>query len=163
MNLTNRYHHITLIGLFFVLSTFFVSAKRTESGVDNNDSENIIGDWFAQIDLPQDKATILLEFEIADKENCTIRCTWSGPYPTESESGKAKYKLNENKLIITFLNEEELIRTDHIFQMENIYNIKLTNDRLVIFDNRMFRNVDVIFGRGYGNRGFSKIIFPDNE
>lgn len=62
---------------------------------------------------------------------------------------------------MTFLNEEERIATDHIFGLENVYDVSLTPDRLVILKNRQFRGVDVNFGRGYQNRGFAKIIFGD--
>lgn len=121
----------------------------------------IIGDWFAQIDIPQNDLTILMEINIADSENCTVKCTWSGAFPTEEESGKAKYRFDGNQLTVTFLNEEERIATDHIFELENVYDVRLTPDRLIILKNPQFREVDVNFGRGYQNRGFAKIIFDD--
>lgn len=60
------------------------------------------------------------------------------------------------------MNEEERIRTDNIFDMENTYDISLTKDKMTILDNRQFRNVDVNFGRGYEKRGFAVIIFPED-
>lgn len=142
-----------------------VPLMTAENGRDVDSNVNpkyIIGDWFAQIDLPQDEMTILMEMNFLDKENCIIKCRWSGPYPTEEESGKAKWILDGNKLVITFPNEEERIRTDNIFKMENIYDIMLTKDNLVILSDPQFRNVDVNFGKGYNNRGFAEIIFPEN-
>lgn len=98
-----------------------------------------------------------------DTENCVISIKFSGPHPTEEESGKAKYKLEGNRLIITFLNEEEVIKLENIFDLENVYDINFTKDRLVILNNDQFRNVDVNFGRGYENRGFAEIIFPEDD
>lgn len=149
--------------LFLAFAVPMMIAHNGKNGNITLNPKYIIGDWFAQIDLPQGEMTILMEMNIVDSENCVIKCKWSGPYPTEEESGKAKYRLNGNRLTITFLNEEERIRTDNIFDMENIYDITLTKDRLVILDNRQFRNVDVNFGRGYKNRGFAKIIFPEDD
>lgn len=114
-----------------------------------------------QIDIPQNELTILMEINIADSENCTVKCTWSGGFPTEEESGKAKYRFDGKQLTVTFLNEEERIATDHIFGLENVYDVSLAPDSLVILKNRQFRGVDVNFGRGYQNRGFAKIIFGD--
>lgn len=145
--------------------TFTIPVIIAENKIDTERTLNkkyIIGDWFAQIDLPQEEMTILMEMSFLNKENCIIKCIWSGPYPTEEESGKAKWKLDGNKLVITFPNEEERIRTDNIFKMENIYDITLTKDKLVILSDPQFRNVDVNFGKGYDNRGFAEIIFPEN-
>ncbi len=124
---------------------------------------DIIGDWFAQIDIPQGEITSLMEMNMLDTENCVISIKFSGPHPTEEESGKAKYKLEGNRLIITFLNEEEVIKLENIFDLENVYDINFTKDRLVILNNDQFRNVDVNFGRGYENRGFAEIIFPEDD
>lgn len=142
-----------------------VPVKMAKNEVDAQcivNPKNIIGDWFAQIDLPQAEMTVLMEMNIFDWENCVIKCRWSKPDRTKEEAGKAKYKLRGNQLIITFLNEEELIRTDNVFDMENIYDITLTKDKLTILDNRQFRNVDVDFGRGYEKRRFVEIIFPED-
>lgn len=128
-----------------------------------NKSMRIIGDWFAQIDMPQAEITCLMEMNILDGENCVIWIKFSGPYPSEEESGKAKYKLEGNKLVVTFLNEEEVIKLENIFDLENVYDISLSKDRLVILDNEQFRKVDVNFGRGYANRGFAEIIFPEDD
>lgn len=162
MNLKNLFRRITLM----LLLATAVPLMKAENGRDADSNVNpkyIIGDWFAQIDIPQGEMTILMEINILDDENCIIKCRWSGPYPTEEESGKAKWKLDGNKLVITFPNEEERIQTDNIFDMENIYDITLTKDKLVILDNRQFRNVDINFGQGYDNRGFAEIIFPEND
>ena len=161
MNLKNLYRGIALM-LFLIMSIPMALARNGKDVQTIVNPTYIIGDWFAQIDLPQGEMTILMEMNILDSENCEIKCRWSGPYPTEEESGRAKYRLKGNQLIITFINEEERIRTDNIFDMENIYDITLTKDQLVILDNRQFRNVDVNFGRGYENRGFAEIIFPED-
>lgn len=149
--------------LFLIIAIPIMIAHNGKDVQTSVNPRYIIDDWFAQIDLPQGEMTILVEMNIMDSENCEIKCRWSGPYPTEEESGKAKYRLEGNQLIITFLNEEERIRTDNIFDIENIYDIKLTKDKLVILDNRQFRNMDVNFGRGYQNRGFAEIIFTDDD
>lgn len=162
MNLKNLFRGITLM----LLLATAVQLMTAENGryVDSNvNPKYIIGDWFTQIDIPQGEMTILMEMNILDDENCIIKCTWSGPYPTKEESGKAKWKLDGNKLVITFPNEEERIRTDNVFHMENIYHISQTKDKLVLINNPQFRNVEVLFGRGYENRGFTKIIFPDDD
>lgn len=158
MNLKNLFRVITLM----LLLTLTIPVMIAQNGPDTDSpikAECIIGDWFAQIDITQEEMTILMEINILDTKNCIINCRWSGPYPTEEESGKAKWKIDGNKLVITFPNEEERIRTDNIFDMKNIYHISLTKDKLVILNNPMFRNVDVNFGRGYENRGFAEIIF----
>lgn len=121
---------------------------------------DLIGEWFAQIDIPQNDLTILLEFDFLNSDDCVVKCKWmSENRATKEESGKAKYIMTNNQLIITFLNEDELIRYDHVFMMKNVYDIKRENGRFVIVNNRMFRNVDVPFGKGYENRGFAKILF----
>ena len=122
-------------------------------------TDNIIGDWFAQIDIPQNDLVILLEFNLLDDENCVITGKWQCVSKSKEESGKAKYVFEGNTLIITFLNEDEIIRTDHVFYPENRYEVNFDGNKLTILNNRQFRNVDVNFGRGYENRGFAKIIF----
>lgn len=139
---------IALIGILIMSATASLRAATA--------ADSIIGDWFAQIDIPQNELTILMEINIADSENCTVKCTWTGGFPTEEESGKAKYRFDGKQLTVTFLNEEE-----RIAGLENVYDVSLTPDRLVILKNRQFRGVDVNFGRGYQNRGFAKIIFGD--
>lgn len=162
MNQKSLFRVVALV-LFLAVSVAVMMAKSESDTECNVNPEYIIGDWFAQIDIPQNEMTIQMEMNIIDGGNCMIKCTWSGPYPTEEESGNARWKLDGNKLIITFPNEEERIRTDHIFGMENIYDITLAKERLVIVNNRQFRNVDVNFGRGYENRGFAEIIFPEDD
>lgn len=144
---------IALIGILIMSATASLRAATA--------ADSIIGDWFAQIDIPQNELTILMEINIADSENCTVKCTWTGGFPTEEESGKAKYRFDGKQLTVIFLNEEERIATDNIFGLENVYDVSLAPDRLVILKNRQFRGVDVNFGRGYQNRGFAKIIFGD--
>lgn len=162
MNFKKLFRGITV--MFFIAISIPMMIAQTGNNVQSiTNPMSIIGDWFAQIDIPQGEMTILMEMNILDSENCEIKCRWSGPYPTEVESGKAKYRLNGNQLVITFLNEEERIRTDNIFDMENTYEIALTKDKLIILDNRQFRNVDVNFGKGYDNRGFAEIIFPEDD
>lgn len=127
-------------------------------------STDIIGDWYAQIDIPQNDLTILLNFNLSDNNNCVVNCRWSsmsGQISPIEESGKAKYTLNDNWLTITFLNQEEVIRTDHVFDLVNRYQIVLKDDKMVIVNNRQFRNVDVPFGNGAENLGHAQIIFGD--
>lgn len=131
---------IALIGILIMSATASLRAATA--------ADSIIGDWFAQIDIPQNELTILMEINIADSENCTVKCTWTGGFPTEEESGKAKYRFDGKQLTVTFLNEEERIATDNIFGLENVYDVSLAPDRLVILKNRQFRGVDVNFGRG---------------
>lgn len=114
MNLKNLYRWIALM-LFLIMSIPLALARNGKDVQTIVNPKYIIGDWFAQIDLPQGEMTILMEMNILDSENCEIKCIWSRPYPTEEESGKAKYRLKGNQLIITFINEEERIRTDNIF------------------------------------------------
>lgn len=92
---------IALIGILIMSTTASLRAATA--------ADSIIGDWFAQIDIPQNELTILMEINIADSENCTVKCTWSGGFPTEEESGKAKYRFDGKQLTVTFLNEEERI------------------------------------------------------
>lgn len=157
------FQKITLIILFIGLNFTNLSATKTRPLPHIENPDYITGDWFAQIDMPQDGITSLLEMNMLDNENCIIRLKFSGPFPSEEEYGKAKYKLEGSRLIITFLNEEEVIQLENIFDLENVYDINLTKDRLVILDNIQFRNVDVNFGRGYDKRGYAEIIFPENE
>lgn len=77
---------IALIGILIMSTTASLRAATA--------ADSIIGDWFAQIDIPQNELTILMEINIADSENCTVKCTWSGGFPTEEESGKAKYRFD---------------------------------------------------------------------
>ncbi len=165
----SRFKFINLIrNAILILGCFILSTtpiKAIGSDIVKNqckdDSRNIIGNWVAQIDLPQSKLTILMNINILDQENCVIKCKWSVPNKEKKkETGRAKYYLDGNRLVITFLNNEEIIQTDNIFDKTNVYDISLTEDKLVILNNRQFRNVDVTFGRGYKNRGFAKIIFP---
>lgn len=152
------------IALAFILTgltAFDMSAKGHKDVDPSQYYKYLQGDWFAQIDIPQNELTMLMEINFLDKENCVIKCRWSGKYPTEEESGKAKYRIEGNRLVITFLNEKEIIRTDHIFDKENIYDIRVSKNKFVILKNRQFRYVDIYFGKGYDNRGFSEIIFPD--
>lgn len=162
MDIKKLFRGITLV-LFLALAIPVIIAKNVRDADSSMNTKYIFGDWFAQIDIPQGEMTFLMEMNILDTKNCIIKCTWSGPYPTKEESGKAKWKLDGNKLVITFPNEEELITTDNVFDMENIYEISLTKDRLVILNSPQFRNVDLNFGLGYENRGFAKIIFPDDD
>lgn len=168
MELKSFFRKLVLVILFMGVAVPFLSARRTSSDTAVNNRASIIGDWFAEIILtegvPGDETTILMEMNFLDKKNCIIKCRWSGGcYPTEEDSGKARYKLEGNRLIITFLNKKELIRTDHIFDLRNVYDITLTKDSLVILKNRQFRDVDVNFGRGYENRGYTKVVFPEDE
>lgn len=162
MKLKDFLRWTTLI-LFLVLAIPVMNGKKGSSADSSVTTKYIIGDWFAQVNMPQGDITFLMEMNILDTENCIIKCTWSGPYPTEEKSGKAKWKLDGDKLVITFLNEDERIRTDNIFDMENIYDISLKKNSLVIHNNPRFRNVDVKFGRGYKKRGFTEVIFPDDD
>lgn len=161
MNIKQLFRGVVVM-LFIATTVPMMMAKNEVDAQCIVNTKHIIGDWFAQIDLPQGEMTILIEMNIRDSENCVIKCRWSGPYPTVEEAGKAKYRLRGNQLIITFLNEEERIRTDNIFDMENTYDISLTKDKMTILDNRQFRNVDVNFGRGYEKREFAVIIFPED-
>lgn len=135
-----------------------VDADKGRS-IDN--AEWIVGKWVAEIDMPQAELKILMELNMKDRGNCTVKCKWSAPYESRKDSGKAKYRLCGNQLTITFLNDDEVIKTDHIFDLENVYDIRLEKNELVILNNRQFRNVDIHFGRGYKKRGFSEIIFPE--
>lgn len=148
--------------LFFAIAVPGMIAKNGANADGRVNKKYLVGDWFAQIDIPQGETRILMEINILDSKNCVIKCRWISPGATEKKSGKAKYRLKGNQLTITFLNEDELIRTDHIFNMKNIYDISLTRDNLVIHNNKQFRNVDITFGRGYNNRGFAEILFPED-
>lgn len=98
-----------------------------------------------------------------DDENCEIKCRWFNEYLSEEESGKARYKVTGDEPVITFLNEDEVIRTDNVFKRVNRYKVKLQGDELIIKNNRQFRFVDVTFGKGYDNRGFATILFPEED
>lgn len=140
------------------------AGNKAQATAADTPSTDIKGDWFAQIDIPQNDLTILLEFNITDGRNCVVTGKWfdtTNPAHTEEESGRATYTLDGNRLTITFLNADEVIETDNVFDLVNVYDIRLENGRLTIVDNPQFRNVDVNFGRGYDNRGFAKIIFDN--
>lgn len=162
MKFKDLFRRITLT-LFLAIAANVMIAQNKSNVHNIVNPEYIIGDWFAQIDMPQGEITCLMEMNMLDGENCVIWIKFSGSVPSEEESGKAKYKLEGNKLVIKFLNEEEVIKLENIFDLENVYDINLTKDRLVILNNEQFRNIDVNFGRGYENRGFAEIIFPEDD
>lgn len=125
-------------------------------------AQTIVGDWFAQIDIPQNNLTIDLQFNLKADQSCVVKCSWSeiDGVTAIQHSGNAHYKvLTGNQLVIEFDSEDQLITFDHIFKMVNTYDFYMDEDKMVIYDCRAFRNVDVTFGKGYDNRGFAKIIF----
>lgn len=155
---------LCLMALLPALIPAYSSAGTSETNVpaDNRPSKpSLTGDWFAQIDIPQNDLVIILEFNFTSVSDCTITCTWKRKGgETVTKKGKAKYrKLKSDTLEIKFLNEKEWIRYDHVFDMVNTYRYTFRNGKFVILPHRQFRNTEVIFGKGYKNRGYSKIIF----
>ena len=149
---------IVLLFIFFT-AVGMLSAANSATTVSKSD---LSGDWVAQINIPQNELTIILSLNFLDAESCIVTGKWIGDNGmSEVDSGIAKYTLKNNQLEIAFINEDELIRTDHVFEMHNVYDVKMVNGQLVIFNSRQFRNVDVYFGKGYANRGYCEIIFPD--
>ncbi len=73
---------IALIGILIMSATASLRAATA--------ADSIIGDWFAQIDIPQNELTILMEINIADSENCTVKCTWSGGFPHRGRVGQSQ-------------------------------------------------------------------------
>ena len=137
-----------------------VSAKvNTLEQIQNLTNESIIGFWVSEIDCPQNDMTMIFELNFSDDGRCIVKCKWFYKEESKEALGKATYGLTNNKLIINFLNEKEVIRMDNIFEQRNIYNIKFKDGKLVIENSPQFRNIDINFGRGYKNRGFSKIVF----
>lgn len=152
-----RLNAILLVIFSVFAATAQLSAADGGSAVSKGD---LSGEWVAQIDIPQNGLTIMLSLDFTDAENCIVDCKWIGDNgEMEEESGKAKYSLDDNRLTIDFLNEDERIQTDNVFRIHNVYDVKMEDGHLVIFNSRQFRNVDVIFGRGYADRGHSQIIF----
>lgn len=159
--------------ILFVFSAA-MACKKSDSSVESksgNISEvgagaamtSLQGDWFAQIDIPDNALTILLEFNLSGNSDCEIKCAWidseSGELESEA-SGKATYSvIDGDKLEIKFLNRDELIREDNIFEMTNTYNFTIKGDKMIISDSPQFRNVDIEFGKGFENRGVSTIRF----
>ena len=149
-----------LKNFFFVL---ILSALSLTAVADDYDMSLIEGDWFSQIDIPQNKLTIILEFNLMPDSDCIVNVTWRSQDGSRElkKTGKAKYRTEGSQLLIEFLNEGEWIRTDHVFDMLNRYDFYMSADHnnLIITNSPQFRRVDVTFGKGYSNRGFSKIIF----
>lgn len=162
---------LSIVTMLFVFSSV-AACKKSDASV-NAQSEGVAeaataktplqGDWFAQIDIPDNQLTVLLEFNLSGQSECVVNCAWidSSNGEVESEaSGKATYRVVDgDKLEIKFLNKDELITEDNIFEMTNIYNFELRGDKMIILDNPQFRNVDIEFGKGFDNRGFSTITF----
>lgn len=142
----------------------YTSAGTLEPNMprDNRPSKpSLIGDWFAQIDIPQNNLVIILEFNFTSATDCTVTCTWKkAGGKSVIKKGKAKYYILENNTLeIKFLNKDEWIRYDNVFDMVNTYQYTFRNGKFVILPHRQFRNTEVIFGKGYNNRGYSKITF----
>lgn len=150
-----------IIVLLFIIFTAVTMASSANSTA-NVEKSDLSGDWVAQINIPQNELTIILSLNFLDGESCIVTSKWIGDNGmSEVDSGIAKYILKNNKLIIDFINEDERIRTENVFEMHNVYDVKMVKGQLVIFNSRQFRNVDVYFGKGYANRGYCEIIFPD--
>lgn len=134
-----------------------ISAQSQSMG----NPKNLIGNWVAQINIPQSKMTILLEFDFLNKADCVIKCKWTKSDYSIFKYGRAKYELSDKQLTVTFLNKDEFIHRDNIFKFKNVYNIDFQEDKLLILGDSTYRNPDWCFGRGYENRGFATIIFPN--
>lgn len=156
----NLYAILLVVFSFFAATTQLSAAN--ESVIINK--SNLLGEWVAQIDIPQNDLSFLLSFDFLDAENCIVSCKWIQKNDKIVEkTGKATYSLENNQLVIRFLNKDEHISYDHIFGMENVYTIRLKNDQLILVNSPQFRNIDVYFGKGYNNRGFSKIVFSHED
>ena len=162
---------LAVVMMLFVFSSVAAS-KKSDASVDAQSEispeagaakSSLQGDWFAQIDIPDNRLTIVLEFNLSGESECVIKCAWIDSENEEVKveaSGKATYRVVDgDKLEIKFLNSDERIREDNIFAMTNIYNFELRGDKMIILDNPQFRNVDIEFGKGYDNREFSTITF----
>lgn len=125
-------------------------------------NEAIVGNWWAQVDIPQNNLTIYMNFNLKTDGHGVVAVEWKGTDGRErerSESGKVSYCVAGDKLKIEFESPEELIKTDHIFRMVNEYRFTLEGEQLIIKDEPMFRYTDIVFGKGYENRGRAEIIF----
>lgn len=137
-----------------------VSAKvNTLEQTRNLTNDSIIGHWVSEIDCPQNDMTMLFELNFSDDGRCMIKCKWFYSKESKEASGKATYNLSGNLLMIKFLNDKEVIHKDNIFKQNNIFSIKIEKGKLIIENSPQFRNIDINFGRGYKDRGFSKIVF----
>lgn len=139
------------------------AGSNYENNVSTGKDNSVEGDWFAQIDIPDNDLTILLEFNLMKNSECVVNCEWIDTESRSTEakaSGNATYRvINDNELEIKFLNEKERIREDNIFDMTNIYRFRMQDGKMIILDNSQFRNVDITFGKGFENRGISTITF----
>lgn len=155
---------LSLVLLFAAVLPACTSAGKSEKAVpeeNQSSAPSLKGDWFAQIDIPQNNLVIILEFNFTSSTDCTVTCTWKGKSNGPViKTGKAKYRLFEPDMLeIKFLNEDEWIRYDHVFDMENTYQYTIRDGKLVILPHRQFRGTEVVFGKGFDNRGYSEIIF----
>lgn len=64
---------IALIGILIMSATASLRAATA--------ADSIIGDWFAQIDIPQNELTILMEINIADSETARSNARGQAAFP----------------------------------------------------------------------------------
>ncbi|MCM1006138.1 MAG: hypothetical protein NC402_07565 [Prevotella sp.] len=137
----------------------YENVEKSSRHDDKDKEDGIIGDWYAEIYIPQNDLAIELEFNFNENKECEVKATWTKNSSSETERGRAEYSLRGNRLSIDFLNEDELITKDNVFSMHNTYDIELDGDRMTILNSPEFRNQDIQFGRGAENIGRNNITF----
>lgn len=134
--------------------------SRKRNSKDRNSSSNqILGNWYALIQIPQNDLKIIENFNFYDDENCRITVVWIEDGDQYSESGEAKYYIKNDKLYVKFLNEDERIKHDNIYDLENEYDLNLTPDRMVFEKDEQTRGQDLIFSRNPNKPGECTITF----
>lgn len=154
--------YLIILVVFAIVSGLIDAKAEGAKEIYISMNEAVVGNWWAQVDIPQNNLTIYMNFNLKVDGQGVVAVEWKGTDGRgreRSERGKVSYCVAGDKLKIEFESPEELIKTDHIFRMVNEYRFALEGDRLTIKDEPMFRHTDIVFGKGFENRGRAEIIF----